>query len=107
MDENRAAIFVMPTALNAAFRLNGTGTTEDVDDVARGGSYISILVGAVAIRVTINDNATATTQVATTDLRLPAETLWHHSCSNRERYVHCEAADGASAYEAWVWNSSP
>ncbi len=107
MDQNQASVFLMPTSSNPGERLANTGTTEAVSAASYGGSYISIQVGAVPVRVTINGNSGSTTQVAATDLRLPAESLWNHACSSAEGYVHCEAADGSSAYEMWLWKSSP
>jgi len=88
-------------------RLAGTGATEDVTDTALAvAQYATILVGAVAVRFTLSANATATGQVATTDPIIPAYGRFDWLVGNDTIHAHVEAADGTTAYEAWVWTSS-
>jgi len=88
-------------------RLTGTGTTEDLNTTALTvGPYATLLVGNVAVRVVFNNDSTATGQVATTAPIIAANTRFDWEVELGTRYVHIEAADGSSVYEAWVWQSS-
>lgn len=107
------ALRVLGPAGDGAFprkpdRLAGTGTTEDLTTTPLTvGPYATIVVGSVAVRVELNNDPTATGQVATTDVVLAANSRFDWEVELSTRYVHVEAADGTSAYECWVWQSGP
>ena len=88
--------------------LAGTGTTEDVNDTALTvGAQATLQVGAGSVRVTWDNDSAGASKVGTTDLLLPAGGRFDWTVETHTRYVHVEAGDGSSAYEAWVWQSSP
>lgn len=88
--------------------LAGTGTTEDTNDTALTNKEMAtLLVGSVAVRVAWHSATGSGSEVATTDLRLPAGGRHDWLVDGAfDDFVSVEAADGASAYEAWVWTSS-
>lgn len=89
----------------SAQRLAGTGTTEAENSTALTPDQMAtIMVGAVAIRISFGSAASFST--ATTDLIIPAYGRFDWQVSSRDIYVSIEAADGSSAYEAHVWTSS-
>jgi hypothetical protein len=86
-------------------RLANTGTTEAENATALTvGELATLMVGAAAIRVSFGSAASFAT--ATTDLIVPAYGRFDWMVSPRDAFVSIEAADGSSAYEAWVWTSS-
>lgn len=87
-------------------RLAGTGTTESTTATALTvGSFASILVGANSVRI-VWSSATAGT-VATTSPLLPGGSKVDWLVTYGRQFVTIEAGDATSAYEAWVWQSSP
>lgn len=94
-----------PSALHLETRLAGTGTTEATNTTALGaGCLATVMVGAAAIR--INFGSVTGPTVATTDLIVPAYGRFDWTVEAESCFVSIEAADGAAAYEAWVWTSS-
>jgi len=88
--------------------LTGAGTTEDVTDTAlEPGSYATLMVGSVGIRFVLNTNATATSQVASTDIELPPYGRHDWKVDPSTIHVHTESTDGLSTHKAWVFQSSP
>jgi hypothetical protein len=82
-------------------RLADTGTTEDVVDTALTvGEMGTLLVGAAAVRLSFGAS------VATTDPIIPAYGRFDWRVTDGTDTPRIEAADGSSAYEAWVWTSS-
>ena len=95
------------TAPRAPQTLSGTGTTEDHNATKlTNNAYGTMKVGATAVRASFRSATGGSTQVATTDIRFEANALVHWWVTDSETVVYVEAADGASAYEAWVWTSS-
>ncbi len=89
-------------------RLANTGTTEDSNAAQLPeGPMATILVGAAAVRFSLRKTLAQATQVATTDPIIPAYGRFDWTVTEETRVIYIEAADGASAYEAWVWASSP
>lgn len=90
-----------------AQRLAGTGTTEAATTVALTPSrFATLVVGAAAVRITFHTDAPAAGSVATTSTILGAYSRYDWFVDPYTRHVAVEAADGAAAYEAWVWTSS-
>lgn len=89
--------------------LADTGATEDSNaEALPGGKYATLKVGATAIRVRFLGEAAVTGAVSSTDLLLNAYERYDWVVvPNRSDFVYCEAADGASAYQVWLWPSSP
>lgn len=103
-----AATMLAPfgSAPRAEQRLANTGTTESTNATAMtAGAMATLKVGSAAIRVNFG-SATAPT-VATTDLIIGAYSQFDWKVEPGSAFVSIEAADGASAYEAWLWMSSP
>lgn len=92
----------------SGLRLAGTGTTEAATTAALTKSEMAtLLVGAVAIRFKHSGSAQSAGAVATTDPILGAYTRYDWMVQDEaDDFVAIEAADGTSAYEAWVWTSS-
>lgn len=89
-------------------RLANTGTTEDSNAAKLPeGAMATILVGAAAVRFSLRATLAAATQVATTDPIIPAYGRFDWTVTPDTTVIYVEAADGSSAYEAWVWSSSP
>lgn len=90
----------------AAQRLSGTGATGAENTTAlAGGEMATLLVGATAVRV--RWGGADTVEADTTDPILPAYGRFDWVVdSSRDDFVSVQAADGTSAYEAWVWTSS-
>lgn len=87
--------------------LANTGTTESHNATAlTAGSQGTLQVGENAVRVSFRQNGGGAAQVATTSMRVAGGTSVNWLVTDMDKYVYVEAADGASAYEAWVWNSS-
>lgn len=100
-----ACTMYAPSTLHVETRLAGTGTTEATNTTALGpGCLATLMVGAEAIR--INFGAATAPTVATTDLIVPAYGRFDWTVEAQSCFVSIEAADGAAAYEAWVWTSS-
>lgn len=89
-------------------RLANTGTTESHNATLLPLGCIGWLtVGATPVRVSWRGAAGASAQVATTDRIRGAYTDTHFKVTAERRCVYIEAADGSSAYEGWVCQSSP
>lgn len=98
-----------------AIRLANTGTTESSNDQALMTQRLYTLrTGAAAVRVSFRAAAGISNAVATTDMIIPAYSAFpfvvEYDSSNANslwgsRFVYIEAADGASAYEAWIVHS--
>ena len=107
------ASFVMGGADGETFplgpdRLAGTGTTEDsTASLMTNGRFATLLAGDTAIRFTLRGTVGVAGQVATTDRILAANQRFDWTVTDGTAGVYVEAADGSSAYEAWVWQSSP
>lgn len=89
-------------------RLANTGTTESKNTVAlTSGSLATISVSAAAA-IRVNWAGTSSVTCATTDLELGAGAsfTWEVQDGTSD-FVAIEASDGSSAYEAWLWTSSP
>lgn len=94
----------VPTAED---RLNGTGTSEDTNATSLTvGEMATIKVGGVAIRINFLSATGGGSSCATTDLILGPYDRMDWLVSSSDCFVAVEAADGAAAYEAWVWTSS-
>lgn len=96
------------SAPTADQRLAGTGTTEATNATAlTSGAMATLKVGAVAVRVAFLGSAGGGSAVVATDLALsPYDRIDWIVQSGKDAHVAIEAADGTSAYEAWVWTSS-
>lgn len=87
--------------------LANTGTTEAHNATAlRVGAMATLQAGAEALRISFRTDAGGAAQVALTSMRLAAGTSITWLCTPFDKHVYVEAADAASAYEAWVWTSS-
>lgn len=96
------------TVPNKEQRLANTGTTESSNSTALDAHrFATLKVGSVAIRATWHASTGLATQTATTDMLIQAGEFYHWWVTPDRRVVYIEAGDGASTYEAWVWNSSP
>jgi hypothetical protein len=96
------------TAPTQAQRLAGTGVTEAASATAlTGGAVATLLVGGTSIRLAFGGAALGVGSVATTDLVIGANYRfdWYVQADS-DAFIAIEAADGATAYEAWVWTSS-
>lgn len=82
-----------------------TDQAETVTSPLHVGSYATIQVGAIPVRVSFNSNPSSTDQVDITDLRLAEGSTFTYVVDSASRHIHFEA-DGAGAYEVWVWRSS-
>lgn len=92
----------------ASDRLADTGTTEDSTAAKLVlGSMATILVGGEAVRFSLRGATGQASQVATTDPIIGANQMFHWTVEADTSVVYVEAADGASAYECWVYQSSP
>jgi hypothetical protein len=89
-------------------RLANTGTTESTNATAlTDGAMATLLVGAVAVRVAFLAATGGGSAVETTDPIIGAYQRFDWKVSGAyDDFVAIQAADGASAYEAWVWTSS-
>lgn len=97
----------LPDARRVPERLAATGTTESSNSGALIiGNMATILVGAVPVRFVLRSDRGLAGQVATTDMYLPAGGSFTWTVDHLTRHIYIEAADGSSAYEAWVWKSS-
>ncbi|NJL44442.1 MAG: hypothetical protein HC945_03980 [Nitrosarchaeum sp.] len=102
-----ASVFVhAPTPKNSQ-RLANTGSTESSSTELTVGKMATIMVGATAIRIEFLPTAGAGSSVATTSLIIGVNQRFAWVVLDETKFVAIEAADGASAYEAWVWTSSP
>lgn len=87
--------------------LADTGATESSNEGAFiVNNNVTLLVGAEPIRFVLRSEPGLATQVGSTDMYLPAGGVFTWTADHLTRYVYIEAADGASAYQAWVWKSS-
>lgn len=89
--------------------LSGTGTAEDSNITPlTGGCYATLKAGAASLRVRFLGEASVAGAVATTDLLIAANERYDWVVEPKKTdFVYVEAGDGAAAYEAWVWTSSP
>lgn len=88
-------------------RLAGTGATEDTNATSLTvNEMATILVGSVAVRVAFLSATGGGSSVATTDRALGPYARFDWLVTSRDCFVAVQAADGSSAYEAWVWTSS-
>lgn len=96
------------SAPGADQRLAGTGTTEAATATAlTDGAMATIVVGAAAIRIEFGGAAIGAGGVETTDMIIGAYQRFDWLVRGAtDDFVAIEAADGSSAYEAWVWTSS-
>lgn len=109
--EQEAAKMLAPPGGGAAplleDRLAGTGTTEDNNTTGlHVGAMATLLVGNVAVRVSFENATGLSTKVATTDPIIAANSRFDWLVTPETAFVYVEAADGSSAYECWVWQSS-
>lgn len=89
-------------------RLAGTGTTEDHNTTALNvGQFATLMVGDTAVRVSFRSATGGSGQVATTDMIIAANKDFPWLVFDATKVVYIEAADGSSAYEAWLWQSNP
>jgi SH3-like domain-containing protein len=102
---NAAAAHWAPTDPNRQILAN-TGTTEAVSTVLPMGQYASLKVGEVAVRVRFAKESFSA-MVSSTDVYFAAGETYHWLVQEFSQYVAVEAEDGASAYQVWVWPSSP
>jgi hypothetical protein len=86
--------------------LSGT-TGEDSTAAMAVGAYATLRVGASSVRYTLRATAGQANQVATTSRLLPAGTEISWRVEPDTRVVYVQAGDGSTAYEVWVWRSSP
>lgn len=94
-------------APSAGQLLANTGTTEAHNATAlRVGAMATLQAGSEAVRISFRTEAGVAAQVALTSMRLAAGTSISWLCTPYDKHVYVEAADAASAYEAWVWTSS-
>ncbi len=106
LDSNRGA--VPPVADNAQYtpqRLAGTGTTEASNSRPFTKDRMHILsVGLVPVRVFFGPTAGGGSDVpAAGGVVLAAGSFFPFRAGVKALYVYVEAADGAAAYEAAVW----
>lgn len=92
----------------ATQRIANTGTTEANNATALTPlSMATLQAGAASIRVSFRGATGVVGAVATTDLLIPAGGRFDWYVTPDTDIVYVEAGDGASAYECWVWSSSP
>lgn len=101
---------VTPTAATVAAgdpqRLAGTGATGAENAIALPTArYATLQIAAVAVRVRFG--ATSAVEADTTDVYLAASASFAWYVEQGSQFVSVQAADGAAAYEAHVWCSSP
>jgi hypothetical protein len=86
-------------------RLAGTGATGAENSIALPMSrYATLKVAATAVRVRFGATAP---EADTTDVYLAAGESFAWYVEQSSQFVSVQAADGAAAYEAHVWCSSP
>jgi hypothetical protein len=88
-------------------RLAGTTGEDSTPTKLRVGVMATILVGAQPIRFSLRGALEGTTQVATTDPLLPAFGRYDWVVASDTCVVYVESSDATTAYECWVWQSSP
>jgi hypothetical protein len=98
-----------PSATNVPLgvvqRLAGTGATGAENAIAMPTArYATLMVGDEDVRVRFG---TGTVEADTTDIIVKAGTEFSWYVESDCDIVSVQAADGASAFEAWVWCSSP
>ena len=108
---NQSATLLAPDSAASAprseQRLAGTGTTEATNATALTvNAFASITVGAAPIRIVFRSVTGTGSNVATTNRTIGAYATYDWLVESGTDFVAIEAADGASAYEAWVWTSS-
>jgi hypothetical protein len=103
-----AAVSELISARRVPQRLSGTGTTEASNAASMlPGKYATLVVGDTPVRYALADEPGISNAVATTDIIIPANSSVTWTVGKFSRYAYVEAADGSSAYEAWVFQSSP
>lgn len=96
------------TAPNAEQLLSGTGTTESNNSTVLGTQRMATLkVGNASIRVSFRAATGAADQVALDSMLLQAGERFDWYVMPDTCVVYAQAGDAVSAYQAWVWNSSP
>lgn len=100
-----AAAHYAPTDVNKQTLAN-TGATESVTTELPKGVYCTLKVGATPVRVRFSA-ITGSALVGTTDVLFAAGDTYHWIVQDHSKFVAVEAADGSSAYQVWVWVSSP
>jgi len=106
LDSNRGAMPPMKDQGNFTPQyLSGTGTTEASNSKPFSKDRMYILtVGAAPIRVLFGSAAGGGTDVGATEgAILNAGALFTFRAQENAKYVYIEAADGAAAYTASVW----
>ena len=87
--------------------LVGVGAVEDSNSVVLvTESFASLLCGNTAIRFSLRSATGLAAQVAVTDRILGANQRFDWLVTGDTKVAYVEAADAASAYQAWVWSSS-
>lgn len=100
-----ATVNATTVAAGAVQRLAGTGATGTENSVAMPKArYATLLVGDEDVRARFG---TGTVEADTTDVIVKAGTEFTWYVESDCDIVSVQAADGAAAYEAWVWCSSP
>jgi hypothetical protein len=109
-DDN--AIFLGPAANlaepRAAQRLNDEGGGENNNETAMTiGARATLINGtANAARFTLRAADSLVSQVASTDVELAAGATFSWWVTEDTTFIYMQAADGASGFTAWVWQSS-
>ena len=102
-----AAATVAPHGKKLQRLQNATGSVVSASSKLTAGKYATIKVGATPIRVLFVGEAGLTPTI-TTELILGAYSSFTWLVEDKvSTYVYMIAADNATAYEAWVWVSSP
>jgi hypothetical protein len=104
-----AAVMLAPygSGERAEQRLAGTGTTEATNATALTRGHMATLMVSSAVGVRINFGSATAPGCAVTDLTIAAGQRFDWTVEPDTAFVSIEAEDGSSAYEAWVWTSSP
>jgi hypothetical protein len=97
-----------PVAPHKFTVLANTGTTERTNAKALpNGKFATLKVGKTRIRVVWTRESGLSNIVGSTDFILEAGERFDWVVSEVTQYVYIEAEDGSTAYQAWLWTSSP
>lgn len=104
-----AAVMYAPygSGARAEQRLAGTGTTEATNATALTRGHMATLMVSASVGVRVNFGSATAPGCATTDLAVGPSMRFDWTVEPETAFVSIEAEDGSSAYEAWVWTSSP